>query len=92
MAHHPRSLRRNLLFKILAFSLPILIVGQLVALRKAKSSLLKTARQNLTSSAIRKAEGSWELAVQSIEASLNLIEKNACFSIGRRRANQANTV
>ncbi|MEN8447378.1 MAG: hypothetical protein ABG776_20460, partial [Cyanobacteria bacterium J06555_13] len=56
MANPPRSFRRNLLLRILAFSLPILFVGQAVVVRKARTSLLTTARQNLTSSAIRKAE------------------------------------
>jgi signal transduction histidine kinase len=81
MANSPRSLRRNLLLKILAFSMPILLFGQAVALRKARTSLLDTARQNLTSSAIRKAE-ELETGVRSIEANLDLLGQTAAFQSG----------
>jgi len=81
MANRPRSLRRNLLFKILAFSLPILLIGQAVALRKARRSLLVTARQNLTSSAIRKAE-ELDTGIDSIEANMDLLEQTAAFQSG----------
>ncbi|MEL6814470.1 MAG: sensor histidine kinase [Cyanobacteria bacterium J06598_3] len=78
MAKRPRSFRRNLLFKILLFSLPILLIGQAVALRKARTSLLKTARQNLTSSAVRKAE-ELETGIQSVKSHLDLIEDSKAF-------------
>ncbi|MEO0770475.1 MAG: ATP-binding protein [Cyanobacteria bacterium J06649_4] len=81
MANHPRSFRRNLLLKILAFSLPILFVGQAVVLRKARTSLLTTARQNLTSSAIRKAE-ELEKGIQSVEANLDLLAQTEAFQSG----------
>ncbi len=89
MANHPRSLRRNLLFKILAFSMPILLLGQFVTLRKARTSLLTTARQNLTSSAIRKAN-ELETAIHSIESNLDLIGQSAAFQSGdKTRIEQA---
>ena len=81
MANRSRSLRRNLLIKILAFSMPILLFGQYVALRKARTSLLETARQNLTSSAIRKAE-ELETGIQSIEANLDLLGQTTAFQSG----------
>lgn len=81
MANRSRSLRRNLLIKILAFSMPILLFGQYVALRKARTSLLETARQNLTSSARRKAE-ELETGVQSIEANLDLLGQTTAFQSG----------
>ncbi len=81
MANRPRSFRRNLLFKILAFSMPILLFGQLVALRKARTSLLKTARQNLTSSAIRKAE-ELETGIKSLETDLDLLGQTVAFRSG----------
>ena len=84
MANRSRSLRRNLLIKILAFSMPILLFGQYVALRKARTSLLETARQNLTSSAIRKAE-ELETGIQSIEANLDLLGQTAAFQSGDAR-------
>ncbi|MEL6903379.1 MAG: hypothetical protein AAFP07_20765, partial [Cyanobacteria bacterium J06606_4] len=81
MANHPRSFRRNLLLRILAFSLPILFIGQAVALRKARTSLLTTARQNLTSSAIRKAE-ELETGIQSVKANLDLLAETEAFQSG----------
>jgi signal transduction histidine kinase len=84
MANRPRSFRRNLLFKILAFSMPILLFGQLVALRKARTSLLKTARHNLTSSAIRKAE-ELETGIKSLETDLDLLGQTVAFQSGDAR-------
>jgi signal transduction histidine kinase len=81
MANRPRSFRRNLLLKILAFSMPILLFGQLVALRKARTSLLKTARQNLTSSAIRKAE-ELEIGIKSLGTDLDLLGQTVAFRSG----------
>ncbi|PZO18284.1 MAG: two-component sensor histidine kinase [Leptolyngbya foveolarum] len=81
MAKRPRSFRRNLLLKILAFSVPILLIGQAVALRKARTSLLTTARQNLTSSAIRKAE-ELETGIRSVEADMNLLAQTTAFQSG----------
>ncbi|GAB4472936.1 MAG: hypothetical protein OHK0037_33130 [Elainellaceae cyanobacterium] len=48
------SFRRLLLTRILLLSIPILLLGVAVTFRKARTSLLETARQNLTESAIRK--------------------------------------
>ena len=50
------SFRGILLWRILLLSIPILLLGQYVTYRKARSSLLETARQNLTESAVREAE------------------------------------
>jgi signal transduction histidine kinase len=50
------SFRRILLLRILLLSIPILFLGTAVTFRKARTSLLSTARQNLEQSAIRKAE------------------------------------
>ncbi|NJR25935.1 MAG: two-component sensor histidine kinase [Richelia sp. CSU_2_1] len=52
----PSSFRRILLSRILLLSVPVLLVGEYVTYRKARSTLLETARQNLTESAGRKAE------------------------------------
>ena len=81
MAKRRRSFRRNLLFKILAFSVPILLIGQAVALRKAKTSLLTTASQNLTSSAIQKAEA-LETGIRSVEADMDLLAQTTAFQSG----------
>lgn len=81
MANRPRSFRRNLLLKILAFSVPILLIGQAVALRKARTSLLETARQNLISSAIRKAK-ELKTGIESVQADLDLLAQTDAFQSG----------
>ena len=50
------SFRRILLSRILLLSVPVLLVGEYVTYRKARSTLLETARLNLTESAVRKAD------------------------------------
>ena len=81
MAKRRRSFRRNLLLKILAFSVPTLLIGQVVALRKARTSLLTTASQNLTSSAIRKAEA-LETGIRSVEVDMDLLAQTTAFQSG----------
>ena len=49
------SFRRILLLRILLLSIPILFLGTGVTFRKARESLLKTAKVNLEQSAVRKA-------------------------------------
>lgn len=55
------SFRRILLSRILLLSVPVLLVGEYVTYKKARSGLLETARQNLTESAVRKGERIEEL-------------------------------
>lgn len=50
------SFRRILLSRILLLSVPILFIGEAITFRKARYSLLETARQNLTESAVRKGQ------------------------------------
>ena len=50
------SFRQILVTRILLVFVPVLLVGEMVALNKARSSLLNTARQNLTESADNKGE------------------------------------
>lgn len=50
------SFRRILVSKILLLLVPVLLIGEIVAYKKARSSLLETARQNLTESAVIKGE------------------------------------
>ena len=50
------SFRRILLSRILLLSIPVLLTGELVTYRKVRDTLLDTARQNLTESAVRKGE------------------------------------
>ncbi len=51
------SFRRILLARLLLLSIPVLVTGEIVAYRKARSGLLETAYSNLTASAVRKGEG-----------------------------------
>jgi signal transduction histidine kinase len=50
------SFRRILVTRILLVFVPVLLIGEMVTLNKARSSLLNTARQNLQDSAIYKGE------------------------------------
>ena len=50
------SFRQILVTRILLVFVPVLLIGELVALNKARSSLFNTARQNLTESAVNKGE------------------------------------
>lgn len=63
------TFRRILLLRILLLSIPILLMGQYVTSRKARSSLLETARLNLTESAQRKGE-TIQLAIAAQSATL----------------------
>jgi two-component system, NarL family, sensor histidine kinase BarA len=63
------SFRRILLSRILLLSVPVLLVGEYVTYRKARSSLLETARQNLTESAIRKGDRIGE-SIAALQANL----------------------
>ncbi|MEB3339483.1 ATP-binding protein [Okeania sp.] len=61
------SFRKFLLSRILVLTLPVLILGQYLIYRQARSTLLDTARQNLKESADRKAEDiqQWAKALES---------------------------
>lgn len=50
------SFRRILVSKILLLSVPILLIGEFVVYQKARSSLIESARRNLTETAIIKGE------------------------------------
>jgi len=50
------SFRRILVSRILLLFVPVLLVGEILALNKARSSLLETARKNLTESSQIKGE------------------------------------
>ncbi|MBD0263313.1 MAG: two-component sensor histidine kinase [Tolypothrix sp. Co-bin9] len=50
------SFRRILVSRILLLFVPVLLAGEVLALNKARSSLLETARKNLTESSLIKGE------------------------------------
>ncbi|NCS75962.1 MAG: two-component sensor histidine kinase [Microcystis aeruginosa K13-07] len=62
------SFRRILLSRLLLVSVPVLLMGVYITYRKARSAFLETARQNLTESAIRKAD--------NIEQSIQFLQSN----------------
>ncbi|MEH2354225.1 ATP-binding protein [Nostoc sp.] len=68
------SFRRILVTRILLLFVPVLLVGELVALNKARSSILRTARQNLTESAISKGERIGD-AIAILKANLQSVSK-----------------
>lgn len=63
------SFRRVLLSRLLLLSVPVLLLGVYVTYRKARSTLLDTARQNLTESAVRKGESIQEV-ISALQANL----------------------
>ncbi len=50
------SFRRILLSRILLLSVPVLLIGETVAYRQVRSSLLETSRQHINTSAVGKSE------------------------------------
>ncbi len=63
------SFRRILLSRLLLLSVPVLLAGMYVTYKKARSTLLETARQNLTESAVRKGERIQE-TITALQANL----------------------
>ncbi|MEH2203351.1 MAG: ATP-binding protein [Nostoc sp.] len=68
------SFRRILVTRILLLFVPVLLVGEIVALNKARTSILRTARQNLTESAISKGERIGD-AIAILKANLLSVSK-----------------
>ena len=81
------SFRRILLSRILLLSVPVLLVGEYITYRKARSSLLETARQNLTESAIRKGERIGE-AIEALQANLITSSDTAILQSGSKEESQ----
>ena len=63
------SFRRILILRIIVVSIPVLLIGVAFAFRRARDTLLDTARQNLTESASRKAK-TIENTIQALQANL----------------------
>jgi signal transduction histidine kinase/Tfp pilus assembly protein PilX len=81
------SFRRILLSRILVLSIPILLLGVGVTFRKARTSLLYTARQNLAESAIRKAEDI-QASIQSLQTNLETASRTSILQAGQPEAIQ----
>lgn len=68
------SFRRILLSRILLLSIPVLLFGEIVIYRKARSALLETSRRNLRESAVRKGVGI-QAAISTLQTNLLLASK-----------------
>ncbi|WP_327331703.1 histidine kinase dimerization/phospho-acceptor domain-containing protein [Calothrix rhizosoleniae] len=67
--------------RILLTFLPVLLVGEILALNKARSTLLATARRNLTASAISRREQILA-AITSLKSSLQLASQTSILQKG----------
>ena len=72
------SFRRILLTRLLLLSVPVLLMGVYVTYRKARSTLLKTAGQNLTESAVRKGESIQEI-IAALQSNLITASESVVF-------------
>jgi signal transduction histidine kinase len=81
------SFRRILLSRILLLSVPVLLLGEYVTYRKARSSMLETARQNLTESAVRKGD-SIKASLESLQANLLTASESVLLHSGSVQASQ----
>jgi signal transduction histidine kinase len=68
------SFRRILLRRLLLLSIPVLLTGEIVAYKKARSGLLETAHHNLTASAVRKAN--------SLQETIGALRSNLATATG----------
>ena len=75
------SFRRILLLRILLLSIPILFLGMAVTFRKARTSLLTTARLNLEQSAVRKAD-TIHTAIADLQTNLAIASETAPLQFG----------
>lgn len=82
------SFRRILLSRLLLVSLPVLLLGVYVTYRKARSAFLESARQNLTESAIRKAQ-SIHQSIEALQTSLVTASDSVVLKYGNSREHQA---
>ncbi|MDX2214450.1 MAG: ATP-binding protein [Oculatellaceae cyanobacterium bins.114] len=82
------SFRRILLSRILIFSIPILLLGVAVTFRKARTSLLDTARQNLMESAIRKAD-TIQSSIEALQTSLAIASQTSVLQSGSSPESQS---
>ena len=75
------SFRRVLLSCILLLSVPVLLLGEVVTYKKARSSLLETARRNLTESAVRKGNDIQE-SIKALQANLITASETSALQSG----------
>jgi len=76
------SFRRILLLRILLLSIPVLLIGEAVTFKKARSSLLETASQNLIEIAVRKGKSISD-AIAALKANLFLASQTTVLQEGK---------
>ncbi len=76
------SFRRILLLRILLLSVPVLLIGEAVTFKKARSSLLETASQNLIEIAARKGKSIGD-AIAALKANLFLASQTTVLQEGK---------
>ena len=76
------SFRRILISKILLLSVPVLLIGEFVGYKKARSSLIEVARQNLTESAIIKAENIVD-TIDTLKSNLFIASQTTAIQSGK---------
>jgi signal transduction histidine kinase len=81
------SFRRLLLSRLLLLTVPVLLMGAYVTHRKARSAFLENARQNLTKSAVRKAE-SINRSVEALKATLIAASNNTVLGVNSPKEQQ----
>ncbi|MFN6482567.1 MULTISPECIES: ATP-binding protein [unclassified Nostoc] len=81
------SFRRILVTRILLVFVPVLLIGEIVALNKARSSILGTAQQNLTESAVSKGERIGD-AIAILKANLLSVSKTTVIPSDSPRQEQ----
>jgi two-component system sensor histidine kinase BarA len=81
------SFRRILLSRILLLSVPVLLFGEYVTYRKARSGLLETARQNLSESARRKGERIQD-SIKALQAGLITASETSMLKSGEIAASK----
>lgn len=79
------SFRRLLLTRILLLSIPVLLLGMAVTFRRARTSLLYSARQNLTESATRKAD-TIQASIQALQTQLAIASQTNAIQSGSNAA------
>ncbi|MEP0956968.1 sensor histidine kinase [Microcoleus sp. FACHB-1515] len=82
------SFRRVLLSRALLLTIPILLLGVAVTFRKARTSLLYTARQNLMESATRKADYV-HASISALQTSLAIAGESPSLTSGSPAATQS---
>ncbi len=79
------SFRRILLSRILLLSVPVLLIGEGLAFRKVRSSLLETSRLHINVSAIRKSEQITE-QIATMQTKMLLASQTAALKSGEPTA------